>query len=283
MKASQQFELGKEECGFTVQIPNFLATNATVYVVLKRYLYYRPGFKYDVIKPNKIILTPALKAYFLLPGSVTEGAVWFKTYVVLPKVRSELLELLYSAVKFLPCKRFSRVSGGQLERGISGFESSKCNFEDARKCHRVALQSDGKRFARARFAEFLWRREHSKWISSGMHQKDDTQWYSASKTSSLMTSSYLISPLMGRSSNFVEVSFYHVVAPGSGLVVRVVGEYFEDVEDSLAHTVVNRSSSVKVEEDNWVFARVQVEIPSDFDSFHVSFVLFVNFLMLKFF
>ena len=222
-----------------------------------------------------------MKAYFLLPGSVTEGAVWFKTYVVLPKVRSELLELLYSAVKFLSCKRFSRVSGGQLERGISGFESSKCNFEDARKCHRVALQSDGKRFARARFAEFLWRREHSKWISSGMHQKDDTQWYSASKTSSLMTSSYLISPLMGRSSNFVEVSFYHVVTPGSCLVVRVVDEYFEYVEDSLAHPVVNRSSLVKVEEDNWVFARVQVKIPSEFDSYHVS--LFVNFLILQLF
>jgi len=270
MKASQQFELGKEECGFTVQIPNFLATNATVYVVLKRYLYYRPGFKYDVIKPNKTILTPALKAYFLLPGSVTEGAVWFKTYVVLPKVRSEWLKLSYSAVKFIPCKRFSRMSGGQLERGIPGFESLKCDFEDARKCHWVALQSD-ESFERVRSAECLWRREHTKWISSGMQvdQKDDTQWFAASMTSpSLVMSSFLLSPLMRRSSDTVEVSFYHAVTPGSGLVVRVVGEYFEDVEDSLAHTVVNRSSSVKVEEDNWVFARVQVEVPSDFDSFH---------------
>ena len=178
------------------------------------------------------------------------------------------------------------MSDGKLERGIPGFESSKCDFEDARKCNWVALKSDGERFERVRSAECLWRREHTKWISSGMQvdQKDDTQWFAASMTSpSLMTSSFLLSPLMRRSSDIVEVSFYHAVTPGSGLVVRVVGEYFEDVEDSLAHTVVNRSSSVKVEEDNWVFARVQVEIPSDFNSFHVSFVLVVNFLMLKLF
>ena len=161
MKASQIFQLGKQECGFTVQIPNFLATNATVYVVLKRYFYYRSGFRYDVIKPNKTIVTPALKAYFLLPGSVTEREVWFKTYVVLPKQRSDWLKLSYSAVKFLPCKSFNTMSGGRLERGIPGFENSKCDFEDARKCHWVALQSDGESFERVRSAECLRRRENS--------------------------------------------------------------------------------------------------------------------------
>ena len=115
-------------------------------------------------------------------------------------------------------------------------------------------------------------------------RNDDTQWFAASKTSpSLMTSSFLLSPLMRRSSDVVEVSFYHLVTPGSGLAVRVVGEHFEDVEDGVAHTVVNRSSSVWVEEDSWVFARVQVEVPSDFDSFHVSFALFMLKLFFYFF
>lgn len=274
--ASPEYEYYFEEyCGFTVQIErHFSFENAQVLIVLKSHLNDSDDHKIDVFPPNKIISTPtALKAYFLNSEKLKQAS-FFKIFLILPKTALTFLSSdPNSTVNFIPCKHFYKMSHNKKkpEKGIPGFETEfpmRCDFEVPSDCHWVALRSGGKTFERVQSADGVKR---------GMYVDDERPKWFAMTSSTL--SSLFVSPLIERRFDVVEVSFFYVVAPGSSLSVFAVDENFkvEDLRDGSAYgQETNFNKTTKY--NNWVFARVQVEVPSHFHSFHVSVVLFESFV-----
>ena len=257
----------ENDCGFTVQIERNLSfENAQILIILKRRLNGSNDPKVDVLTSNKMISTPtAFKAYFLNSEKIRQ-ANFFKIFLYLPKIVNTFLSSdPNSTVNFIPCKHFYKMSHKTEnkipEKGIPGFKTEfpmRCNFEVPSDCHWVSLRSGGESFERVQYADD---------VKMGMRVDDARhKWFAMTSSTS---SSLFISPLIERRFDVVEVSLYYVVAPGSSLSVFAVDENFkvEDLRDGFdAVTILNKTTNY----NSWIFARVQIEVPSDFHSFHVS-------------
>ena len=265
----------EQDCGFTVQISKHLIfKDVRVFIVLNRFLKDSEKYKLEVLTPNKLVNAQfVFKAYFLQSENITK-ANFFKIFLVVPNdVSKSLASDSNTTVHFIPCKHFYKMSHANdekiLQKGIPGFKPStnfplRCNFENPNNCSWVALQSSGNNFERVQYADCL---------KNGMYvDKKHHKWFAAAVTPSDLTSSLFVSPLIERRSGFVEVSFYYVVEPGNSLSAFIVDEHFEvkELQEKVAYDVINRTINESFTID-WVFARVQLKVPPQFHSFHVSF------------